>query len=209
MKRIACIVAVMFALTALANASLIATLTSVTPDGADFAFNYTLAVTADEALNPGDTNGVTCPGPGNTLVQCNPAGTFLTIYDIPGFVSASLSAAGWSDSVQNLGITPSTINASFDSSALSNVTFIYAGSPVAGPVNFTGFTIVSANPNTNPNGHFASQSTNNVGSDAGLTNQLSGSVGVPGAVPEPNSLVMMGAGLALAVAGMYRRTRRA
>lgn len=209
MRKTLTIMAAIFACAALANASLIATLASQTPLGSNFAFNYSATVTADERLDPAATSGVTCPGPGNTEVQCTPPGTFFTIYDIPGFVSASTTASGWGDTTQLLGITPSTINgAAFDSPTLTNVTFMYTGPVVAGTLVLSGFQIVSSDSAINLAGHFTSQSTNNVGADAGLTAQLSSSVGVPAAtVPEPGSLIMLAAGLMLTVAGMCRRTR--
>lgn len=200
--------AAMLSMAALANASLIATLSTEVPMGSNFAFNYSATVTADERLDPVATDGVTCPGPGNTLVQCNPPGTFFTIYDIPGFLSALVSTPGWTVSEQPLGITPSTINASFDSPALMNVTFMYTGPVVAGPTSFTGFQIVSSAGGINLNGHFSSQSTDNIGSDAGATDQLDGSVAIPQAtVPEPGSLAMMGLGIVGILLGGARHRR--
>jgi len=206
----------MFAMAALANASLIPVLSSELPSGSNFAFNYTANVTADERLDPTATNGVTCPGAGNTLVQCNPAGTFFTIYDIPGFISAFTTASGWTVSEQNTGATPSTINgSSFDSPALTNVTFAYTGSVVAGPATVTGFQIVSSDSGQNTSGHFTSQSTNNLGSSAGTSAQLSSSVAVPGSsagvpgdpAPEPRSLVMIGLGVMAVLLGGARRRK--
>ncbi|HKE27857.1 MAG TPA: hypothetical protein VKB88_36120 [Bryobacteraceae bacterium] len=203
--------AALFACAALANASLIATLSSETPVGSNFAFNYSATVTADERLDPAATDGATCPGPGNTEVPCDPPGTFFTIYDIPGFVSASVSTPGWTETSQLIGITPSTINGtSFDSPTIMNVTFMYAGPVVTGPASFSGFTITSSDAGINLDGHFTSQSTNNVGSDAGTTAQLSSSVAVPQATtttPEPDSWLLLAAGFTLAAAGMWRRAR--
>ncbi len=209
MRKTVLLTAAMLAMAVLANASLIPTLSSEAPTGPNFAFTYTANVTPDERLDPTATNGVTCPGAGNTLVQCNPAGTFFTIYDIPGFVSAFASASGWTLSEQTIGVTPSTINgSSFDSPSLMNVTFAYTGPVVAGPTSFTGFQIVSSNSGVNNSGHFTSQSTNNIGSAAGTTAQLSGSVAVPGStVPEPKSLVMIGLGVVAIMLGGARRRR--
>ena len=209
MKKSAALLAAIFGMAALANASLIPTLSSETPAGPNFTFSYSATVTADERLDPNATNGVTCPGPGNTLVQCNPTGTFFTIYDIPGFVSATVLPPFWSMSTQLVGITPSTINGgAFDSPTITNVTFMYTGATVLGSANFTGFQIVSADSGVNTSGHFASQSTNNIGTDAGTTNQVSGSVAVPQAtVPEPDSLILMGLGAASILLGSRRRAR--
>jgi len=194
---------------ALANASLIPSLTSETSSGGNFVFAYSASVSALETLDPAATNGVTCPGPGNTLVLCNPTGTFFTIYDIPGFVSAATTASGWAVTTQFVGTTPSTINATpFDSPTVTNVTFTYTGPVTPGLVTIPGFTITSVDSAENNNGHFSSQDTQNFGPDAGTTNQLDGSVTVPQAtVPEPDTLILMGAGLALAAAGIRRRSR--
>ena len=212
MKKTAVLLAAVFALAALANASIIPTLSSETPMGPDFAFNYSTTLTIDERLDPAATNGVTCPGAGNTLVQCNPQGTFFTVYDIPGFVSAAVSTPGWSVSNQLTGITPSNINGSaFDSPTLSNVTFMYTGPVVSGAASFTGFQIVSSDSGVNITGHFTSQATNNVGAAAGTTDQITGSVAIPAAptttTPEPDSLVFMGVGAAGILLGSLRRAR--
>jgi hypothetical protein len=209
MRKIVLLMAAMLAMAVMANASLIPTLMSETPMGSNSAFNYSATVTADERLDPAATNGVTCPGPGNTLVLCNPAGTFFTIYDIPGFVSALVSTPGWTVSEQNLGVTPSTINgAAFDSPTVMNVTFMYTGPVVMGPATFTGFQIVSSTGAVNLAGHFTSQSTDNIGSDSGTTAQLAGSVAVPmSSVPEPGSLAMMGLGILGILLGGARRRK--
>jgi hypothetical protein len=211
MKHYLSFAAALLACAALANASLIPELTSVTPLGTNFAFNYTATVANDERLDPVASSGATCPGPGNTLVQCTPPGTFFTIYDISGFVSAAVTASGWSETSQNVGITPSTINGTaFDSPTMPDVTFMYTGPIAAGSLTIPNFTIVSSNGGVNGGGHFTSQSTINIGPDTGDTTQQSGSVGVPLApatTPEPDSFVLIATGLVLAVAGMYRRAR--
>ncbi|MGI8741210.1 MAG: PEP-CTERM sorting domain-containing protein [Bryobacteraceae bacterium] len=188
--------------TGLACASIIPTLSSgpVAVTGG-FAFNYTANLSGDERLDPNATNGVTCPAPGNTKTQCNPAGTFFTIYDINGFVSANTTAANWAQpTIQMTGITPSSINGStFDGAAL-NVTFMYTGPVVHGngvTVPFSGFQIISNLNGINANGNFTSQSTKDIGDSMGNTDQLAGPVTVPAGsnVPEPASMLLIGGGL--------------
>src|SRR5207248_10412294 len=101
MKKLVFLFAVTLLFASFANASLIPALVgSPVPTGPNFAFNYQAMLTNTERLDVNATNGVTCPGPSNTKVQCNPAGTFFTIYDIPGFVSASGPGAPWVEAMQ-------------------------------------------------------------------------------------------------------------
>lgn len=191
MKRIAILLVLGFLAVGTANADIVPFLSSgPIVDGSNFDFNYTANLSGDERLDPVATNGVTCPGASGALVQCNPAGTFFTIYDIPDFVSASTSSSGWNATAQLVGITPSLLNPS-DNPALTNVTFTYTGAVVIGPVSFTGFTIVSADDGTNT-GVFTAQATKNVGPDTGLTDQSLGPVTIPGGVPvpEPGSMAL-------------------
>jgi PEP-CTERM motif-containing protein len=182
-------------------------------DGSNFDFNYMLSFSASERLDPTATSGVACPGLGGKLVQCNPAGTFVTIYDIQGFVSASAGASGFVTSMQLNGLTPSTINgASIDDPTLVNVTFMYTGPVVLGPVDVTGFQIISSL-NGIQNGVFTSQTTNDLpGGSNGTTIQTVGSVSVPSGpgptpAPEPASILLLGAGLIGIGATARRKTR--
>jgi hypothetical protein len=193
------LLAALVATGALANASIIGALNSVTPLGPNFAFDYRADLTGDERLDPVATHGITCPGP----VLCNPPGTFFTIYDIPGFVSASTSASGWGVSIQSTGLTPSTINGAFDNPALVNITFSYTGPVVhasGSTLSLTGFEIVSSLGGINFSGNFTSQSTDDSGvlTPTNDTNQTLGTVGVPQAAngaPEPAPFLLSGAGM--------------
>jgi hypothetical protein len=187
----------------LANAALIPNLTAgPTSDSGNFDYNYTIDLLPDEELDPTGTNGVTCPGPGMTFVLCNPTGTFVTIYDIVGFVSASVSEPGWSFTSQLTGVTPSTINPVFDGSTLTNVTFFYTGPVVTTSgteIGFTGFTIVSTVDGLS-DGNFAYQATKDTGGLTGNTDQGTGPVSVPASsssVPEPATMALWGGGLVL------------
>jgi hypothetical protein len=180
------------------NADIIPSLDSGNPvnnmDGT-FTFNYTVSLSNDERLDPVAASGATCPPNGNT--QCNPPGTFFTIYDVPGFVSANTAASGWETSVQLTGITPSLENPG--DSGLPNVTFTYTGAVVDGQVEISGFQIISTDGGMAV-GTYTSQATNNVAGSilSGTTDQQIGSVVIPdttGSVPEPVYLSLIGAGL--------------
>jgi hypothetical protein len=169
-----------FTLTVCADASILPFLASPPVDlgGGQFAFNYDIGVSGDERLDPTATSGDSCFGG-----PCNPAGTFFTIYDISGFVSASASAPGWTESTQATGLTP--FNIGIPDSGLPNVTFTYTGAVVDGPVDISGFQIISTVGGV-MQGEFSSQATNNTTDLSGTTDFLFGSVSVPGSgVPEP------------------------
>jgi hypothetical protein len=192
---------------ALANAALIPTLISgpIAASG-NFAYNYQVDLLPDESLNPTGTMGVTCPTPGTSLVQCSPTGTFVTIYDIQGFVGASVSLAGWGVTHQLTGTTPSTlIPTMLDDPTLTNVTFFYTGSEVdafGSEISMTGFQIVSSI-NGDVKGNFSFQATIDTGRQSGDTDQGDGAVPVPGNAtspatsPEPASMALWGGGLIL------------
>jgi hypothetical protein len=197
---------------AVANAGIIPILTSgPTASGGNFIYTYELRLQQDERLDPAATAGVTCPST-TGLAQCNPAGTFQTIYDIDGFQSVNVTAANWFATIQFTGITPSSIKGNFDSPNLVNVTFFYTGPVVhsnSSVVPFDGFQIVSSI-NGTTQGNFSFQATKDAGSSAGNTDQGTGPVLVPGnsstgqALPEPASMGLLGFGLiAMAAAKRY------
>jgi PEP-CTERM motif-containing protein len=202
MKKFVFLLAAIVAFSGLANATIIAVLQSgpVPVSGGNFAFNYNANLSGDERLDPAATNGVTCPGAGGAKVQCNPTGTFFTIYDINGFQSVNVSAANWFSTLQFTGITPSSINGgTFDNPSVVNVTFFYTGPVVhanGSQVTFSGFQIISSLNGVDPNGNFTSQATKDVGDSIGNTDQVAGPVSVPaGTVPEPASMLLIGGGL--------------
>jgi hypothetical protein len=177
---------------ALAHADLIPTLTSLpTASGGNFAYDYDINLGAGEKQDPGSTAGE------------DPAGTFVTIYDIAGFVSASASDADWTVSTQLLGLTPSSVTAP-DDPGLMNVTFTYNGPTVFGPNTTSGFEIVSSL-DGEAIGNYSSQSTLNLvgivfAADPAspLTDQQLGNVIVPSAtfeVSEPATFSLLAVGL--------------
>jgi hypothetical protein len=186
-----------------AYADLIPNLSSgPTADGLNFDYNYTIGLSTAEELNPVATNGISCPGFGTSFVLCSPTGTFVTIYDIQGFVSASTGATDWAVTTQPLGRTPSTISAAFDDPGIMNVTFFYTGPIVTTsggvPTVFSSFQIVSSVDGVGT-GHFTDQATQAGGN--GETDQGVGAVSVPNGpvstTPETATLTLSGLGLVL------------
>ncbi len=186
-------------------ASLIPSLFSVTPSGGNFLYTYNATLSSDESLNPSPTFGVTCPSSG-PAIQCNPGGTFLTIYDFAGFIPGTQGAPpNWTLVTNNTGATPSSVSSpAVDNPSVVNLTFYYTGAPIQGTGQMFQFYAQSTLGTTNTSGNFSSQLTKsdivNNPSTNGLTDQIVGPVGVPGtpvtsSTPEPASMLMMGGGL--------------
>ncbi len=180
-----------------------------------YSYDYTADLQQDERLDPAATNGVTCLSMGSP-VSCSPPGTFFTIYDFAGYMSSSASESGWGITTQSVGLTPSTLLPP-DDGTLTNITFFYTGGVVHADgdvVQFPGFEIVSSL-NTVDEGWYTSQDTNDVGLDAGTTNQTVGRVVAPangqgtgplgGPVPEPGTIYMLLLGCAGIIASLRRK----
>ncbi len=182
------------------------------PDAGDFTVAYRADLSGDGRLDPLATAGTTCPGLGGTLILCDPAGTFFTLYDVAGFVSVNPPPPDWVVSVQMTGVTPSIVcGGCVDDPTLENVTFFYEGPVVEGNgtgVSFTGFQIISTLSDLNPGVDFSSQSTIDAGASIGSTDQTFGHIAIPGITlpddsgpddpgdtPEPSSVLLVGAGL--------------
>jgi hypothetical protein len=201
MRSMALLVIAILTLAFCASASIIPQLQSgpVPLGGGDFLYVYQATLSDLERLDPTATNGVTCPGPGSTVVQCNPQGTFFTIYDVGGLdMGATMAAslpAGWGVSFNSIGLTPSTITGITDSPAIFNVTFKYTGPVINVPVTVTGFDVISTS-NGLMLGFYSSQATEKIN---GLTHQEDSFLEVPTSpenpVPEPLYLAPIGAGL--------------
>ena len=203
MKKVLFSIASAVLMSTAAHASLIPALTSITGSAGNYTFTYTATLSSNEGLYPYQTYGpATCPGPGTTLVSCNPAGTFLTIYDFAGFNGVTgVPNANWTATSSTTGTTPSSIAGTiFDNPGVANITFNYGqfAPNVQGQATFV-FTIGSIYGSSAPTGNFTFQNTKADGSaSSGLTDQGVGSVSIPvapGGVPEPASMMLLGSGL--------------
>src|ERR1700752_2705026 len=108
------------------RADVIPTLTSTSPTGANFTWNYTTNVTIDQMVQRGD---------------------FFTIYDFGNFNAGSnLQPANWAFSSSLAGINPSLVTV-IDNPSLLNLTWTYNGdTPVNGSALLGIFSVVT---NTN------------------------------------------------------------
>jgi hypothetical protein len=154
-----------------AQASFLPVFGGTSPAGANTNFNYDLVFS---------TSGGAAP------VERLETGDFLTIYDIPGFVSAT-APVNFSLSVQNSGVNgPGT--APNDDAALPNVTFLYTGPTVGSDTVFPGARIVSSFGFVGSDNFTSRTHRFPDGTELGHI----GLVAVP-AVPEPGALVFLGA----------------
>lgn len=161
--------------------SLIPTLESVTPSGPGFSWTWTVDLTNDEVIDTG----------------LNPA--FTTVYDVPGLAGtpACTAAAGLSCAVtvQDTGVTaPHT--APPDDPASPNVTVHWTGTSGPGPETVGTLTLVDANGGQGLTA-FSSEATKYAPGtpEDGTPASNLGSVTAPSPVPEPSSLVLLGAAL--------------
>jgi hypothetical protein len=189
MKKIYFLGLIAFATMMTARADIIPTLFSVSPAGSNFTWDYTAIVTSNQTVNAGD---------------------YFTIYDFGGYVAGSaLAPAGWTVSVQLLGITPSDVLPSDDPS-LFNLTWTYNGTtPIAGDASIPGhFTAVSTFQDATRD-NFTAQATRSNGPQAGSKVDNIGMIDVP--VPEMSALFpilsVCGAGLLSLVPSFVRRRR--
>jgi hypothetical protein len=172
-----------------ARGDIIPTLSSISPSGGNFTWNYSANVTVDETINPGD---------------------FFTIYDFGSIVpSSNNQPAGWVFSQSLLGPTPGLVSPT-DNPNILNLTWTYVGAtPITGAAALGIFSVIT-NTNQLTVGQFTAEATRNSGPNAGTKIDNIGTVSVP--VPEMSALLpilsVCGAGL-LSLLPPYLRRRHA
>ncbi|MCW3097956.1 MAG: sorting protein [Chthonomonadaceae bacterium] len=141
------------------------------------------------------------------------ATNYATIYDLGGFINASIDPAYTSlftISTQPVGITPGGLGPT--DTSLTNVTLTYTGATVTTDQSFTNILHVTSSAlGVNPNGQFTSLVTQNAGVNAGTDIASIGSVAVPtvSVTPEPGSVALfVGAGLTGSAFAFRRRCRK-
>jgi hypothetical protein len=171
------------------KADVIPTLTSTSPTGADFTWNYTTNVTVDQMVQKGD---------------------FFTIYDFGNFVSGSNNQpANWSFSSSLTGTNPSLVSVTDNPSSL-NLTWKYTGdTPIAGS-NLLGIFSVVTDTNQLRSSDFAAEATRTSGPTAGTKIDNVGTINVP--IPEGTTLLpilsVCGAAVAAGIPSFLRRRKQ-
>ena len=170
------------------RADVIPTLTSTSPTGANFTWNYTTNVTIDQMVQRGD---------------------FFTIYDFGNFLSGSnLQPSNWTFSSALTGLNPSLVTVN-DNPSLLNLTWTYGGdTPVNGSALLGIFSVVT-NTNQLRTSDFAAEATRSTGPTAGTKIDNVGTISVP--IPEVSTwlpiLSVCGAAVAAGIPSMLRRRK--
>ena len=198
MKKIVVFVFAALAFSGLACASLIPVLDSVTGPAPTFTWSYTLHVSGDEQLNPVQTAGQ-CGTSSGPTTGC-PSGTFFTIYDIFGLTDAVTQPAGWTNTIQFSGVTPTLQGGTPDSTAVMNVSWFYTGPAIPGAASTTDllqtpftFHSTSSTPVQGFTTYNGTKFANPTGVDQGVNQVMVPGVGPT--VPEPASMLLIGGGL--------------
>jgi len=159
------------------RADVIPTLTSTSPTGSNFTWNYTTNVTVDQMVQKGD---------------------FFTIYDFGNFLSGSnIQPANWTFSSSLTGTNPSLVVV-VDNPSLTNLTWTYNGSTPINGSNLLGIFSVVTDTNQLRSSDFAAEATRLSGPNAGTKIDNVGTISVP--IPEFSTLlpVLAVCGLAMA-----------
>lgn len=193
---------------AVAQASIIPVLNSVTPSGPNFVWTYEATLASDQLAQPGAVPGAsTATGAGDSGAT---SADYFTIYDFAGFTGAHSEPAGWGFQALLLGSTPSTTTPA-DNPAILNLTWYRTGDAVLTPDGDVSLGLFSATSTFSDNRsfrNFTADATKDNGAASGTAIGTIGSVTGPGAsIPHPASLILLSSGLGV-VAVLMRRARR-
>jgi hypothetical protein len=170
------------------RADVIPTLSSTSPTGSDFTWNYSANVTVDQRVQAGD---------------------FFTIYDFGNFNPGSnIQPGNWAFSSSLLGTNPSFVTPN-DNPGLLNLTWTYTGATPINGSQLLGIFAVVTDTNGLTTSDFAAQATRNNGPNIGTAVDNVGRVSVP--IPEVSSfLPVLSICAAVLLAGVpsYLRRRR-
>ncbi len=157
---------------------------SVTPQGANYLWSYSINLPTNAQLHSGD---------------------YFTIYDFAGFVpGTNVQPADWSFSSVGFGPTPDRLNPD-DNAAIPNLTFTYTGPTI--PTGDLALGVFSAESKYNMEGDsFFTARTHRTSDGKTDSNITTTTVPVPVAVPEPATLALVVLGLP--VIGLRRAARR-
>ncbi|MEY2530069.1 MAG: hypothetical protein QOI96_154 [Verrucomicrobiota bacterium] len=150
---------------ATANADIIPTLSSTSPTGGNFTWNYSSNVTVNQMVTSGD---------------------FFTIYDFGSFATGSnLQPVGWTFSSSLIGTNPALVSPVDDPTKL-NLTWTYIGAqPITGSAALGIFSVIT-NTNQTRTSDFASSATKTSDPNGSKVANI-GSISVP--VPEMSALL--------------------
>jgi hypothetical protein len=180
----------LFMLVGAAQADIIPSFVSATPDGSNTLWTYTINITADQNATTTD---------------------FFTIYDFGSIIPGSNSQpSDWVFSTSALGVTPSQTNAPDDPN-IFNLTWTYIGAsaiPSGGPIGPFQVETAGAFDGAPPmhDGYFAAQGTLVTGPNSGTHVNNVGLLAVP--VPETSTGSLLIFAAALAGMGLVVRRRR-
>jgi hypothetical protein len=184
-KRFGLGVVLALALTGQSAAGLLPVHCSVTPEGSDFRYTYSIQLQSGAVMQPGD---------------------YFTIFDFAGLTPTPVAQpADFGYATANSGPVPSKLNP-VDDGGVANLTWTYHGGPITGPADLGDFSAVSQYGHQT-DGDFAAQTHREVDGhvNANVTDTRV-PVPAPPDVPEPPSFLLVLFGLPLAL--LLARSRR-